>query len=345
MSDTRDAGADRRAAQLHAWAEGVLGKSPTGLTRASADASFRRYFRIHYSGGTVIAVDAPPEQEDSRPFVALAGYFRSLDVHVPIVLEADLERGFLLLTDLGDTHYLAAVEQGADPEPLYDAALEALARIAAAPPPRGLLPPYDRQRLLSELRLFDQWFLPACRDYVPAPEDAGILERAYDALITPALEQPQVVVHRDYHSRNLQVLPEATPGILDFQDAVIGPVTYDPVSLLKDCYIRWSDERIETWLDSYRRRLASMRPDLLGDVPPERFREWFDAMGLQRHLKVLGIFTRLHQRDGKPGYLADIPRVLDHVRTAAARMPACHELLGLIERAVAGRESGPGCQA
>lgn len=336
------AGADQRAAALDAWVRRVLADSSATMVPASADASFRCYFRVHHRGGSLIAMDAPPDREDSRLFLATAGYFRSLGLNVPVVLEADLESGFLLLTDLGERHYLQALENGDDPDRLYGDALEALLPLATTRAPVGLLPPYDRTRLRAEMALFEEWFLPANGGHCLGPGDRAVIEAAYDALIELAQEQPTAIVHRDYHSRNLLVTPTKNPGIIDFQDAVIGPVTYDPVSLLKDCYIRWPDSRVEGWLDTYRQRLAEVAPEAFGLIAPEQFRLWFDAMGLQRHLKVLGIFTRLHQRDGKAGYLADIPRVLDYVRVTAARLPACHGLLEVIERALSAADRPPG---
>jgi len=305
---------DERAEAGHRWSEEQLGPG-LEMAPASADASFRRYFRLRRGGRRWILMDAPPEHEDCRPFVALARALRAIGLNVPEVLAADLERGFLLLTDLGDTPYLAALDPD-NADALYGDALAALLRLQRARPPADL-PPYDHALLAAELELFPTWFLGRHLGLTPPPE----WPEASAVLIASALEQPRVWVHRDYHSRNLMVSEADNPGILDFQDAVLGPCTYDVVSLLRDCYIAWPEDRVHGWVERYRREAAHL--GLLPEgLEAETFHRWFDRMGLQRHLKAIGIFARLHHRDGKPGYLGDIPRTLDYVLRACARDPA-----------------------
>ncbi len=305
---------DERARAGHRWAEEQLGAA-LEMAPASADASFRRYFRLCRGGRSWILMDAPPDKEDVRPFVALARALRGAGLNVPEVLAADLDRGYLLLTDLGDTPYLAALDPDRA-DALYGDALAALLRLQRARPPADL-PPYDRALLETELDLFPSWFLGRHLD-LPAPPQWPAVAAT---LVTSALEQPRVWVHRDYHSRNLMVTERDNPGILDFQDAVLGPLTYDLVSLLRDCYIAWPEDRVRGWVERYRREAAHL--GLLPDgVGADAFHRWFDRMGIQRHLKAIGIFARLHHRDGKPGYLGDIPRTLDYVLRACARDPA-----------------------
>jgi aminoglycoside/choline kinase family phosphotransferase len=316
----------QRIEQLRDWLQHAAGLAVLDMAPASADASFRRYFRVHHAGGTAIAVDAPPEHEDSRPFVAVARALRGLGLNVPEILATDLERGFLLVDDLGSTLYLDVLDEQCV-ERLYGDALGALLVLQARP--AGIeLPPYDRGRLLAELALFPEWFLDRHLGRAPDGAQRAVIDAAFELLVASALEQPQVTVHRDYHSRNLMLVETDNPGILDFQDAVVGPVTYDLVSLLRDCYIRWPRERVEAWALGYRD--MALQAGVLQDCDEARFLRWFDLMGLQRHLKVLGIFARLWHRDGKPGYLADLPLVLDYALEVAASYPelaALHDLL------------------
>ena len=318
----------QRIEQLRDWLQHAADLGETSLTPASEDASFRRYFRVHHAGGTAIAVDAPPEHEDSRPFVHVARALRAIGLNVPEILAVDYDLGFLLVGDLGETLYLDVLDE-ASAERLYGDALDALLVLqASAPEVPGGLPPYDRRRLLDELALFPAWFLDRHLDRPPGAVERTELEAAFEVLVASALEQPQVAVHRDYHSRNLMRVEVDNPGILDFQDAVIGPVTYDPVSLLRDCYVRWPRERVESWALGYHAR--ALQAGVLRERDEARFLRWFDLMGLQRHLKVLGIFARLWHRDGKPGYLDDLPRVLDYAIEVAADYPelgALHRLL------------------
>jgi N-acetylmuramate 1-kinase len=318
-----------RLQQLNRWLARELGQSFSHVAPASTDASFRRYFRVHASDGPYIAMDAPPGREDCRPFIAVAELLLGLGLHVPQVLRADLEQGFLLLSDLGTRQYLAELDE-TSVERLYGDALGALATLQACGPNEAQLPPYDRARLRAELELFREWYLQRHLGLRLSASEHAHLDRAFRRLEDAALEQPRVCVHRDYHSRNLMVTARNNPGILDFQDAVVGPVTYDLVSLLRDCYIAWPRARVEEWAMGY---YELARQSGIVRAEHERpFLRWLDWMGVQRHLKAVGIFARLNRRDGKPGYLRDIPRTLGYVREVSARYPELGELHGLLER-------------
>ncbi|HEY0768188.1 MAG TPA: phosphotransferase [Steroidobacteraceae bacterium] len=292
---------------------------------ASSDASFRRYFRVFCDAGTYVVMDAPPDKEDVRPYLKVSRLLESLGAHVPHVHESDAQRGLLLLEDLGATLYLERLDAGDDPERLYADALRVLASIQV----RGRqacaeLAPYNRAELAREMALMPEWFLGRHLSLPPSPEEAQLIGAAFEFLIQEALAQPLVFVHRDYHTRNLMVVGERNPGILDFQDALRGPVGYDLVSLLKDCYIAWPRERVLNWVSSYRALLLSLGGE--AGASEAQFLRWFDLIGVQRHIKVLGIFCRLWYRDGKPGYLPDLPRTLEYVRDTCARYA---ELTGL----------------
>jgi hypothetical protein len=323
---------DLRRAGLAHWLEGDLGLDVRSIEVASADASFRRYFRAHIaaaaagaghtpgSGHTLIVMDAPPDKEDIGPYLKVAGLLSALEVHVPRIHAIDLERGYVLLEDLGSTQYLAPLREPGRADALYSDALDELAKIQV----RGAtaaqaLPPYDAQVLLREMRLMPEWFL--ARHLGAAPDDAtaALLERSFAFLCEASLAQPSVFVHRDYHSRNLMLLPHGNPGVIDFQDALRGPVGYDLVSLLKDCYISWPRARVEGWVAAHRERLlrAGFRDGAGSDTG--EFLRWFDLVGVQRHIKVLGIFARLWHRDGKIGYLDDLPLTLHYVLDTCAR--------------------------
>jgi aminoglycoside/choline kinase family phosphotransferase len=324
---------DLRTELIHEWLRRDLGWSPTRLEPASADASFRRYLRVwNAAGATRIVMDAPPDKEDVAPYLKVARLLAACDVHVPRVDAADPQRGLVLLEDLGSTHMLAAVQGGADPDALYPAALAALARIQV----RGVqaareLPSYDRATLEREMALCPQWFCQRHLGLAPAGDDAAVLAATFEFLVQAALAQPVVFVHRDYHSRNLMQLPRGGPGILDFQDALAGPIGYDLVSLLKDCYIAWPRARVAEWVEQYRRGIGT----LAGGASRAEFLRWFDLIGLQRHIKVLGIFARLWYRDGKSGYLGDLPRTLDYVRDTAARYAELSEFSAWVEQRLA----------
>jgi aminoglycoside/choline kinase family phosphotransferase len=329
---------DPRLAALRRWIVDELAWPDATLAPASADASFRRYFRVTHAGRSWVAMDAPPGKEDVGPYLRIAGMLGDIGVHAPRMLEADRAQGFLLLTDLGSTTYLEALQDRARAEVLYADALGALLAIQA----RGgahvhALPPYDEKLLRNEMNLFPEWFLGRHLQFSLDRAHVGLLADAFDRLTASALEQPRVFVHRDYHSRNLMVCAGegdigANPGILDFQDAVHGPYTYDLVSLLRDCYIDWPPAEVRRWAEDFRVRAAAA--GIGSNVEPARFERWFDLMGVQRHLKAIGIFARLWHRDGKPGYLADIPRTLNYVIEACARHPDLAAFGAFAEREV-----------
>ena len=310
------------------WLDDVLPMPPAQIAPASSDASFRRYFRVWYDDQTRIVMDAPPEKEDCRPFVAIAQAMHGLQLHVPEVLAGDLDRGLLLLTDLGTRQYLAELDKCNVPR-LYSDALDALARLqVGGDPGSALLPPYDSALLHREMELFRDWFLSQLLGLSLREDEHHVLDHTFALLADNALEQPRVWVHRDYHSRNLMVTDAANPGVLDFQDAVVGAVTYDLVSLLRDCYIAWPRAQVESWVLAHRARLRALGMSGLDDA--DLFLRWFDLMGVQRHLKAIGIFARLNLRDGKPGYLRDIPRTLGYVLEVAGRYPELAGLHGLL---------------
>jgi aminoglycoside/choline kinase family phosphotransferase len=291
---------------------------------ASGDASFRRYFRITTGERSYIAMDAPPEKEALQPFVQVARSLEAIGLNVPHIHAEEPSKGFLLLQDLGSTLYLDRLTP-ATVERLYGDALGALVTIQACGPREGL-PRYDRALLMREMELFREWLVGRELSLSLTSDEQAMLERTFELLADNALQQPQVCVHRDYHSRNLMVTPSHNPGILDFQDAVIGPVTYDLVSLLRDCYVSWPVEQVEAWVQGYFE--LALQSGVLRAEHEAEFLAWFDLMGAQRHLKASGIFARLNRRDGKPGYLRDIPRTLGYILPLAERYP---QLAGLVE--------------
>jgi aminoglycoside/choline kinase family phosphotransferase len=322
---------DARRALIAAWLRDVLHLKVRALEPASSDASFRRYFRAFLEETTYIVMDAPPQQEDVRPYLKVTALLEPLGVHVPHVHEHDAAQGLLLLEDLGTTQYLARLNARDDPEALYADALAALAKIQVrgAQASRALAP-YGRAELLRELSLMPEWFLGRHLGLAPAAADAGLLEGAFEFLTAEALAQPAVFVHRDYHSRNLMLTLRANPGVIDFQDALRGPIGYDLVSLLKDCYISWPRTRVVGWVRAYRERLLAAGAADAG-ADEAQFLRWFDLIGVQRHLKVLGIFCRLWYRDGKSGYLGDLPRTLAYVREACTLYPELAALGSYLE--------------
>ena len=317
-----------RLEQLRRWLEGILAGGDFRLTRASDDASFRRYFRVHRGGGQapLVAMDAPTDKEDCRPFVKIARLFADADVHVPAIHAHDFEQGFLLLSDLGDTTYLDALD-ASNAAQLYGDALETLLRIQRASR-TGVLPDYSRELLERELRLFPDWYVARQlrRDLDARQREA--LEDSFSLLLANNLAQPRVFVHRDYHSRNLMAC-EPRPGILDFQDAVYGPITYDLVSLLRDAYIAWEEERVIDWAINYWERARRAGLPVAGDFA-EFYRD-FEWMGAQRQLKVLGIFARLSYRDGKDAYLKDQPLVMRYLRRCCERYGELTPLARLLD--------------
>jgi len=315
---------DSRLDALTRWVVEDLGFAGSRIEPASADASFRRYFRVTRGADTCIVMDAPPDKEDVAPFVRVARVLAGLQLNVPILLARNEREGFLLLSDLGSRQYLDELAAGRDVDRLYADALGALVTLQTHGGTAARdLAPYDETLLRREMELLPEWFLGRHLGMTVGAAERGILERLFAVLVRSAEAQPAVFVHRDYHSRNLLITADHNPGILDFQDAVAGPVTYDAVSLLKDCYIVWPAERVRAWLLEYRAALLRAGFPLPGDTAD--FVRWFDLMGLQRHIKVLGIFARLYYRDGKPGYLKDLPRVLDYTRAAAAAYPETAE--------------------
>ena len=313
------------ATRLSEFVSRCTGGGAVSLAPLAGDASFRRYWRVNVDGRRYVLMDAPPDHEDVRPFLHIAGLLAEAGIHVPAVHCADVAAGLVLLEDLGDRLYLEALgEDNADE--LYGLALETLARIASAPP--WTLAPYDRARLIEEMALFPEWFLERHLGVVLDEAQRAILERSFEALVGIALAQPQVFVHRDYHSRNLLITDREPPGVVDFQDAVHGPVTYDAVSLLKDSYIAWPRERQLHWLERYREMLVDR--GVLRGTTEGQFVRWFDLMGVQRQLKVCGIFARLWHRDGKAGYLRDIPQTYRYLMAAAGRYPETRELHDLL---------------
>jgi N-acetylmuramate 1-kinase len=324
---------DARLALIHDWLSRELHLGAVRIEVASSDASFRRYFRVFRDAATFIVMDAPPRQEDVRPYLKVSGLLEALGAHVPHVHEADVRRGLLLLEDLGTTSYLQQLERGGDSEHLYADALGALANIQLqGAEVCAQLPPYGRSELARELALMPEWFLGRHLALRLSAADNELLATAFEFLIAAALAQPRVFVHRDYHARNLMVTAERNPGIIDFQDALCGPVGYDLVSLLKDCYIAWPRARVLSWVRAFRARLLE-RGGPAGASEAE-FLRWFDLIGVQRHIKVLGIFCRLWYRDGKPGYLPDLPRTLDYVREASACYDELAPLVRFLEERV-----------
>jgi aminoglycoside/choline kinase family phosphotransferase len=315
-----------RTGQLRNWVRDRLGAEPDRIAPASADASFRRYFRIEHAGASLIVMDAPPAQESCASFVQVAGLFARAGVNVPRILAQDLAQGFLLLTDFGSTTYLDALAAG-DTERLYREALDALVRLQCASAP-GMLPEYDAAALRREMALFPEWYVGRHLGRTLEPEQRARLEAVFERVIAHNLAEPRVYVHRDYHSRNLMVT-EPNPGILDFQDAVTGPLTYDLVSLLKDAYVEWPEERVLDWAVRYWQ--AARRAGLPVRADFGEFYRDFEWMGVQRHLKVLGIFARLWHRDGKPRYLSDLPLVLRYLERAARRYAELDPLARLLD--------------
>ncbi|MBC9252459.1 aminoglycoside phosphotransferase [Pseudomonas alcaligenes] len=286
------------------------------FTAASSDASFRRYFRWEGNGRSLILMDAPPPQEDCRPFVKVAGLLAEAGVHVPQILAADLERGFLVLDDLGRQTWLEVLDAD-NADALFEQALQALIALQQVPL-AGQLPAYDDALLRRELQLFPDWYLQRHLGVELDAAQQALWQQVCDLLVSSALAQPRVLVHRDYMPRNL-MLSNPNPGVLDFQDAVYGPVSYDVTSLFKDAFLSWPEERVHGWLQRYWQLAQEAGIEL-----PDSFAEFHrasDLMGLQRHLKVIGIFARICHRDGKPKYLGDVPRFFSYIEAVLARRP------------------------
>ena len=319
---------DSRLAALERWLAGTLAGRPFTLAPASADASFRRYFRATLAdGGSYVAMDAPPDKEDCRPFVHVAQLLHAAGVHAPRIHAQDLAQGFLLLDDLGRTTYLDALNES-NAQPLMRDAIAALVNWQLATRP-GMLPPYDEALLRREMALFAEWYVGRHLGLTLGAAQREALAAVSDLLAASALAQPTVYVHRDYMPRNLMV-SEPNPGVLDFQDAVIGPISYDVASLFKDAFVSWPEARVIDWTVRYWEK--AKRAGLPVDPDFGAFYRDFEWMGLQRHLKVLGIFARIHYRDGKKGYLEDTPRFLGYARRVAERYRELAPLARLLDQ-------------
>ncbi|WP_163369638.1 aminoglycoside phosphotransferase family protein [Endozoicomonas acroporae] len=329
VSEARSEASCRRE-QLAQWVVSVLsgGQGPAfdhgnldagasmPLQAIGSDAGFRKYYRVKTPQRTLVAVDAPPATEDTRTFVEIASHWRAGGVHVPEVFAVDYEHGFMLQEDLGDTP-MQVLLQGSAADQHYPQLLDTLLTVQQQLPDN--LPPYDEKLIRLELSLYPQWFLGALMGF--DAEDSHIMQPLtglFSSLVSTFLDQPKGTVHRDYHSRNLMLAPDGSIGVIDFQGALHGPLLYDVVSLLRDCYIAWPEEKIDRWFSSF-----IARHPMLADYDQEQLKTWFDLTGLQRHLKCLGIFSRLWLRDGKPGYLNDIPRTLGYVVSICQRYPQC----------------------
>lgn len=300
------------------WLDG-LGYSDYSLTAASEDASFRRYFRLQLDSQSWIVMDAPPEKESCDEFIDIATRIVGAGLNAPRIIHQNLQQGFLVLTDFGNTCYLQVLDEQSVGS-LYGDAITVIGLMQDKIDADDL-PLYDEALLRREMGLFKEWFLEKLLGIELNSEQLGIWQRSTDRLVRNALEQPQVFVHRDFHSRNLMQLDDNNPGIIDFQDAVKGPVTYDLVSLLRDCYVAWPEEQVECWTLGFCKDTG---------FEPAKFMVWFNLMGLQRHLKAIGIFSRLHLRDGKPHFLADIPRTLGYVKSVCSKEAGMSEMLNLI---------------
>ena len=321
---------------IREWLTATLGRSDYQLERASDDASFRRYLRLHVAGApTRIVMDAPPatEKRNTPMWLEIAARLRDAGLNTPEVFAQDLEQGFLLIGDLGTRPYLDELDEKTV-DSLYADALDALLSMQTKVSSEQL-PVLDEAWLTMELELMPEWFLQRHLGHALRCDEWDVIELAFRTLINSAQAQPQAFMHRDFHSRNLMITDAQNPGIIDFQGAMRGPISYDLASLLRDCYIAWPQARIDVWVEDYRQRLVHA-----GFVHADAttFGRWFDLIGLQRHIKVLGIFCRLWYRDGKPGYLKDLPLVLHYVVSVARRHPELNELAVLLERAIGVRD-------
>ena len=314
-----------RSQQMQHWLEG-LGYSEYRLSPASEDASFRSYLRLETGDDSFVVMDAPPDKESCVSFIQVAEMLRNAGLNAPEVIAQDLDLGFLLLTDFGNDSYLSQLDE-TSMQTLYSDALDALHRMQSRIDGDDL-PAYNEQLLLQEMDLFHDWFLNRLLDIQLDADQLASWNRIKQKLVDNGLAQPRVFVHRDYHSRNLMKLDVGNPGILDFQDAVLGPVTYDLVSLLRDCYIAWPPDQVEAMVRDFHQQAVA---DGRVDADADQFVRWFDLMGIQRHLKAIGIFSRLKIRDGKAGFLPDIPRILEYVLEVSDRNSALGELHDLVE--------------
>ena len=320
----------KRFQELLNWLQTHLELPLAQLIPITNDASFRRYFRVVIDGTSYVVMDAPPDKENCEPFIDIAERLQRSGLNAPQVIAHNLETGFLLLTDLGSQLYLSALTK-TTVEQLYTDALNALV-IMQTQTAAERLPLYNYRLLHQEMNLFSDWLLGQHLNLVLSPTERTDLITCFELLSTTALSQPQVFVHRDYHSRNLMVVSHHNPGIIDFQDAVKGPITYDLASLLRDCYITWPREQIKNWVNQYYSQAQAI--GLLHQVTESKLFYWFDWMGIQRHLKASGIFARLYHRDGKAGYLKDIPRTLNYIVEVSANYPELAFLQQLVSERV-----------
>ncbi len=330
----------KRLEAINFWLRTLFPADNYKLLPASEDASFRVYYRLFVQGESYIVMDAPPEHEDIKSFLKITGKLQDNRINVPSVYKSDMAQGFLLLTDFGDQLYLDNLDPGSA-DRLYRDALNTLIAMQTDTDISGLAL-YDETMLRQEMNIFMDWLVGRYLGINLSLQQQAALKAVFDTVVENALVQPQVFVHRDYHSRNLMVTETASPGVIDYQDAVLGPVSYDPVSLLKDCYIKWPEREIYGWMEAYIDRLISASPSQ--QIDRARFRRWFDLMGVQRHLKASGIFARLSFRDGKHGFLKDIPRTLSYILDLQGRYPELTVLCRLIETSLLpGLEKEPKC--
>lgn len=314
-----------REQELVAWTQNKLSDNECYIKPASSDASFRSYWRVFSKSQTYIVMDAPPEHEDCRPFIKISAILENAGILVPTVLASDLENGFLLLSDLGTIQYLSKLNSG-NYEEYYQDAINVLHKLQLKVTCTDI-PTYSEELLSQELQLFEDWFITKHLDITINQDQKTELHNIHKILIENALEQPQVFVHRDFHSRNLMKTTSNNPGVLDFQDAVCGPVTYDLVSLLKDCYISWDIQSINRLSELFR---ATYNENHNQNINSETWQKWFDFMGVQRHMKAIGIFCRLHYRDNKSDYLKDINRTLCYIKSVCTNYPELTNFLQLI---------------
>jgi len=351
QSENTKANLQKRQEELQHWFREILPSLDAGGTEnnesvdavtlepLSGDASFRRYFTARYNKQTYVLVDAPPDKEDARTFVQVAGEFLKAGVNIPKVFDANYQSGFLCLSFLGDTllwqqlDTLKSENRLSEVNKVYTNAFEILLKIQGIREGSViLLPPYDGVLLITELELFREWFCQGIMGLELSRDDNALLDDFFGVLVDTALGQPQVCVHRDYHSRNLMVNEQGDHGVLDFQDAVIGPVTYDLVSLIKDCYINWPKAMIREWALQYAN--MAQTAGIINGFENQQYLLEFDLMGVQRHLKAAGIFSRLYLRDGKPGYLGDIPRTLAYIKEVLGDYPQMYEIGHWLEKRV-----------
>jgi aminoglycoside/choline kinase family phosphotransferase len=317
---------DERRVELQQWVAEQLGEQLGQGLPASTDASFRRYFRFSHGGNTLVAMDAPPPQEDCQPFVTVAALLAEAGVNSPDIIAQDLSRGFLLLQDLGRDTYLDVLNAG-NADALFGDAIDALLRIQSISAGDSL-PAYDEALLRRELELFPEWYLGR---HLGRDIDARLradLDQLFEVLVQRALAQARVFVHRDYMPRNL-MLSEPNPGVIDFQDAVYGPISYDPICLFKDAFVSWPEDRVTQWLRQYWQRAGALGLPVPAGF--DEFRKDCDLMGAQRHLKVMGIFARICHRDGKPAYLEDVPRFINYLAQVAPRYPELAPLQRILD--------------